>query len=605
MKRTPRPYQVDALKAIKENFEKGVNKQLIVMATGTGKTVVFVHLLVDLIKITGKKALIIAHRKELLTQAQDKVWGEAPELKVEIEQGDSHASEDCDVVIASVQTVGRVGSARIGKWNPEDFCVVICDEAHHAPADTYRSVFKWLGCLKKGKAFKGLDDEDMDLITKYDIELPEDNTNHDWNKNILLLGVTATPNRMDNKGVNTIFDKQVYSFDIKAGVDCKALVRPKGRIIRTRTDITKVKQQQGDFKIGELSEAIDTPERNLLVVKAYLDNLKDIPFERAIVFAADVAHTKHLTETFKEQGVSADYVTGETPSEERKQKLLDFKTGKISVMVNAMVLTEGYDNEYVGGIMIARPTRSGILYLQMIGRGTRPVLLADGTPSPLKNHVLVLDFVDVTTRHDVKTISHIINIDQPIDFKGQDIFAAQDKINDLMELAPGTDLSKLDIERIDYAIQEVDLLAGLHPPREITDNTRFDWFKIMDGYYKLNLGSEKGNPISRSLYIEENQLGEWVVTDRAYNKTTRMETTMIVGDYSNFKESLKEADHYIKNTYSESLRLIDSRATWRFGDKTPTQIEYLRKARVPEVTIQKMNKGDSVRLLNKLWSQRR
>jgi superfamily II DNA or RNA helicase len=605
MKRQPRPYQVDALNAIRDNFNQGVNKQLIVMATGTGKTVVFVHLIVELIRLTGKKALIIAHRKELLTQAQTKVQDESPDLRVEIEQGDSHASADCDVVIASVQTVGRAGSTRIGKWKPEDFCVVVCDEAHHAPADTYRSIFKWLGCLKKGKAFKILDEEETDLLQKYDISLPEDESENDWNKDILLLGVTATPNRMDNKGVNTIFDKQVYSFDIKAGVESKALVRPRGRIIRTRTDITKVKQQQGDFKIGELSEAIDTPERNLLVVKAYLDNKEDMPFEKAIVFAADVAHTIHLTEEFRKQGVSAEYVTGETPSKEREQRLLDFRTGKTSVMVNAMVLTEGYDNEYVGGIMIARPTRSGILYLQMIGRGTRPVLLADGTQSPLKPHVLVLDFVDVTSRHDVKSIGHIINIDQPIDFQGQDVFGMQDKIQDLLELAPGTDLSKLDISRIDYAIQEVDLLAGLQPPREISDNSRYDWIKLMDGFYKINLGNSGESSISNSLFIEENQVGEWVLSKTEYNKHTRQERVDIIASYDSFKEAIHEADKHIRLIYTDRLRLIDSKATWRFGSITPDQIKYLQRARVPEATIQKMNKGDAVRLLNKLWSQRR
>lgn len=607
MKRTPRPYQVNALDAIRSNYEKGVNKQLIVMATGTGKTVVFVHLIVEMIRQTGKKALVIAHRKELLTQAQDKVWGEAPELKVEIEQGDSHASEDCDVVIASVQTIGRENSTRIGKWKPEDFCIVVCDEAHHAPADTYRSVFRWLGCLKRGRAFQVLDEDQLESLEKHNIQLPLnfDGDGDDWNKNILLLGVTATPNRMDNKGVNTIFDKQTFSFDIKAGVEEKALVRPRGRIIRTRTDITKVKQQQGDFKLGELSEAIDTPERNLLVVKAYLDNKKDMPFERAIVFAANVAHTQHLTEEFVRHGVSANYVTGETADEDRTKRLEDFKTGKISVMVNAMVLTEGYDNEFVGGILIARPTQSGILYLQMIGRGTRPVLLADGTPSPEKPHVLVLDFVDVTSRHDVKTISHIINVDQPIDFQGEDIFNLEDKIDNLLELAPGTDLSQLDISRIDYAIQDVDLLDGLKPPKEITDNTRFDWFKIMDGYYKLNLGGEQGSNFIRSITIEENQVGEWNIVERIYNKVTRSLNYDDIGVAPDFKQALKEADKYIRSAHSESLKLIDSYAPWRFGATTPKQVDFLRKSRVPEVTIKKMNKGDAVRLLNKLWSQRR
>jgi len=969
MKRTLRPYQQEAVDAVLSNLKGGVKKQLMVMATGSGKTIVFSDIIDHLIKSTNKKALVLAHKKELLTQAQEKIQDQSPKLLVEIEQAEHHASEKADVIVASIQTVGREGSTRIGKWKPEDFCIVVTDECvvgeteiatedgtqrikdivnakyngrvwvlvegklelkrvtdwfknkpshplkkilfsqfqkslvatsnhkidivdprtlkfketqvgklkigdlvatfpntnlrtqlslalssqqqsllfatllgdgnitknkntllarfkysqtkskhqwfnervrffsnlgvnkstgpsgfkdepdrilqfttkssyqiselkdqfnksmaecldvidtqglawffgddgscsvrqnktktitytsrfntqgftfdqnkviqcwlkekfditadiltenkrdgrsffylslktkeayelsdmisayltedmqyklhpdhrgryiakevetndfalervssvldaqnetvfnitvehvhnyfanqiyvhncHHAPADTYRSIFKWLGCLKKGKAFKGLDDEDMDLIAKHDISLPSDDNDYDWNKNILLLGVTATPNRMDNKGVNTIFDKQVYQFDIKAGVDCGALVRPKGRIIRTRTDITKVKQQQGDFKVGELSEAIDTPERNLLVVKAYLDNLKDIPFERVIVFAADVAHTKHLTEEFIKHGVSADYVIGETPSEARKQKLIDFKTGKISVMVNAMVLAEGYDNEYVGGIMIARPTRSGILYLQMIGRGTRPVFLDDGTPSPLKPHVLVLDFVDVTSRHDIKSISHILNIDQPIDFQGEDVFDLQDKINNLLELAPGTDLGNLDINRIDYAIQEVDLLAGLQPPRELTDNTRFDWFKIMDGFYKLNLGGEKGSPTIRSLYIEENQMGEWTVNDREFNKTTHQDNITETGSYPDFKEAIKEADKYIRTTYKDSLRLIDSHATWRFGAISPTQTDWLRRARVPEATIQRLNKGDAVRLLNKLWSQRR
>src|SRR3990172_13356378 len=125
-----RDYQEKAIASIRQHYEKGINKQVVVMATGLGKTIVFAYLISQLIKETGKKALIIAHREELLTQAKDKLYKVDPTLNADIEQATNHAHSNADVIIASVPTLGRANSTRIQKFDPNEFCIAVTDEAH-------------------------------------------------------------------------------------------------------------------------------------------------------------------------------------------------------------------------------------------------------------------------------------------------------------------------------------------------------------------------------------------------------------------------------------------------------------------------------------------
>ena len=548
-----RPYQKSAIFNIKKAFHEGVNKQVIVLATGLGKTVIFSHLIKQAIESRKKRALVIAHREELLTQAQDKILAVEPTLRVGIEQGANYAYDDCDVIIASVPTLGRADSQRIQRLNPHDFCLIVTDEAHHASAETYKRIFGHFGVLK------------------------EDN---DINPNILLLGVTATPSRNDNQGIDQIFDQVTFDYGVVQAMKDGWLSRIRAFRVNTDTDLTGIKTTAGDFNVGELADTVNNEERNKLVVKTYLEKAMG---KQALCFAADVAHTQALCAEFNKQGVQASFVTGDTPKEERRDRLQSFQEKKLQVMVNAMVLTEGYDNPSIEYVLMARPTKSGILFQQMIGRGTR---LYDG-----KENLTIIDFVDNTYKQKLQTTASLLGLDGAFDFKGTDILETKDKIDELLDIAPQTDLNKLDIDRIQYVMEEVDLLSGLKIPDELEGITSYDWHRYGDeGQYRLGLGN------NQYIIVTPTLTGQFTIVD----KKPQMEVK--VGIYATQKDAIMAADDYVSVQHPSQVVLVNNNASWRKKDMSDSQKNLLKKLGVSDIVIEQLNKGQASRLITKLLS---
>ena len=240
-----RPYQEEALKSINDFSEKGINKQLVVLPTGAGKTVIFSHL--PQFKKDSLPMLVLAHRAELLYQAKEKIGWSNPELDIQIEQADNIAGY-CDVVVASVPTLGRAESERILKYPKDYFKSIVIDEAHHAAAPTYRRILDYFNAP-------------------------------------FVLGVTATPQRSDNTRLTDVFDEIVYYKTIQDLIEDGYLCTLVGYRIKTDTDISGVATNEGDYVASQLEDAIDTPERNAHIVAAYNSM---VPESKAIVFCAGV-----------------------------------------------------------------------------------------------------------------------------------------------------------------------------------------------------------------------------------------------------------------------------------------------------------------------------
>jgi superfamily II DNA or RNA helicase len=343
------PFQREAKDAVLRHWEKGNRAALISLPTGSGKTIVFSDTLQSSLSGTGEKGLVLVHRDELLRQAIEKlnlVW---PGVKLStVDAATSNFAGE--VTVASVMSmVRRLDKVpRIHK--------VVTDEAHHASASSWLKIYKQIGEL-----------------------LP------DWQH----LGVTATPIR--TKGVSdleAIFGKPVYVKSIFELIVEGYLSPLKGLEVRTEVSVEDVGVQGGDFIAEELSRAINIKERNRLVVENYLELAAE---RKALVFAADLNHARSLAEAFKMQGVNAVWVSGETPLSLRRSFLEKLCNGEIKVIVNCMVFTEGFDEPSLDAILVARPTRSLVLYCQMIGRGLRPF--------PGKKNCLFIDFVDNSSKH--------------------------------------------------------------------------------------------------------------------------------------------------------------------------------------------------------------
>jgi len=358
----PREYQLEAIEAIKAARMRGVNRQLVSLPTGTGKTIIFSLLARQL----NAKTLILAHTEELIGQAATKfsiVW---PESDVGIVRAEKNES-DRQVVIASIQTARQ--PKRLEQLKARDFDLLIVDECHHAASGSYINVFDALGFFSPHE------------INKKDYRI----SNHEK----LLVGLTATPARGDKVGLYPIFQEIVFEKSLETMIRAGYLSPLVGLRVDTQINIQGVEVNAGDFVVSQLSKILNTQDRNQIVV----ENFKRYASERrrTLVFCCDVQHSKDLAAAFVGAGVKAAPIYGEMGSEERKRVLHDFASGSLQVLTNCQLLTEGFDQADIDCVLLARPTYSSGLYMQMVGRGTRL--------HPGKKDCLIIDFTDNCAKH--------------------------------------------------------------------------------------------------------------------------------------------------------------------------------------------------------------
>lgn len=341
-----RPYQRECLDSITSQFENGVRRQLVSLPTGSGKTVVFAHLIKEL----GQRALVIAHTNELLGQAKEKIKMIAPELGVGIINAENKEF-DAPVVISSIQSARH--PKNLVELQNRQFGLLIYDECHHAAAETPRAVLNSLG--------------------------------FGTGTNRLLCGFSATPFREDGNGLAEVFDAIVYERTIKDMIAEGYLCQPQGIKIKTDIDLSKVQMGNGDFQVESLSQVVDVPEIRHLVVEAYL---KEGQSRKAICFGVTIQHAHNLAELFNHYGIAAEAIHGGMVKHERESAIRRYRSGQTQVLCNCQVLTEGFDAPETSCVLIARPTQSRALYQQMAGRGLRLF--------PNKRDCVIIDF---STKH--------------------------------------------------------------------------------------------------------------------------------------------------------------------------------------------------------------
>lgn len=367
-----RDYQADALERVAAAEARGVRAQLIVAATGLGKTVMFT----ELARRRGGRTLILAHRDELIGQAAAKVREVWPEAPVGIVKGPVSEVRQ-QVVVASVQTLARPArlaeltgpfteATLLGRCDPFDLVVV--DEAHHAAAESYRAI---LAGLRAGQ-----DDGP------------------------LLVGVTATPDRGDGQGLHDVFAEIVSNHDMLWGIQSGYLSELRGLAVTCdQLDLGDVKVNRGDYDQGQAGALMESAGAPALIAAAWQQHALGRP---TLVFTPTVSMAEAVARAFTAAGVVARSVDGSTPIEERRRTLRAFTAGTVKVVANCAVLTEGYDEPTVGCVVVARPTRSRALYTQMVGRGTRR--------HPDKADCLVMDVVGAADEHSLVTIPSLFGV---------------------------------------------------------------------------------------------------------------------------------------------------------------------------------------------------
>ncbi len=344
---TLRPYQEQAITAVRARFLAGDRATLIVLPTGTGKTVVFAEI-ARLTVARGHRALVLAHRTELLEQALAKL--RAVGVDAAIEQADRRGGAAA-VVVASVQTLR---GDRLSSWPADAFDLVIIDEAHHATAATYRAIV-------------------------------------DRFETARVLGVTATPDRGDGKGLGPIFQSVAFTYGLGDAIRAGFLAPIRAQRINLDLDLDAVKTTAGDLDQQQLGVLMTAPAVIEATSRALVDSAGTRP---TIAFTVTVHHAQLLADACHDlKPGSARAVSGKSTPEERAAAAADLAAGRVQIVANAALWTEGFDCPPVACIAIARPTKSRALFTQMVGRGTRP------SPATGKTNLLVLDFAGLTRRH--------------------------------------------------------------------------------------------------------------------------------------------------------------------------------------------------------------
>lgn len=332
--------------AIEEQWAGGVNKTLLVLPTGCGKTIVFCRIAADAVQ-DGRRVLILAHRGELLDQAADKLE-KSTGLKAAVEKAeDSCLDSWYRVTVGSVQTLMR--EKRLALFQPDYFDTIIVDEAHHVLADSYQRVLDHFPDAK-------------------------------------VLGVTATPDRGDMRNLGSVFESLAYEYTLPKAIREGYLCPIKAQTIPLDIDLSSVGVQSGDFKTGELGTALDP-----YLVQIANEMARICKDKKTVVFLPLVKTSQKFRDLLNGVGFQAAEVNGN--SEDRAEVLQDFEEGRYNVLCNSMLLTEGWDCPAVDCIVVLRPTKVRSLYAQMVGRGTRLF--------PGKDHLLLLDFLWHSERHEL------------------------------------------------------------------------------------------------------------------------------------------------------------------------------------------------------------
>lgn len=348
---TPRPYQLDAIKALREGWAAGQNRLAVVLPTGAGKTVVFSHLAHQMLDGLGhRRVLVIAHREELIEQAASKLLAVDPMLRVGIVKAQRDDHHDADVIVASVQTLAVAKRREAIR----DIGLIIVDECHHAAARTYMEVLRHFGA---------------------------------WD-GVPTAGFTATMTRTDG-GLAEVWQDVVYRLDILDMISDGYLCDVRGKSITVDTlDLNKVRTRGGDLIDGQLGKALEDSGAIGAIAQAYVDHAGD---RAGVVFTPTVATAQAAAEALTAVGITAAPVWGDMGREERRATLARYVAGEVQVLTNCSVLTEGFDAPHTSCVVVARPTKSPGLYVQMVGRGLRP--------APGKKDALLLDVMGAASRH--------------------------------------------------------------------------------------------------------------------------------------------------------------------------------------------------------------
>lgn len=573
------------------------------LATGGGKTVIFCNLIKQLAAL-GKcdRALVLVHRRELVQQAAATARNFMPESRILIEMGKSVVCEQEPeapaLVIASVQSLVR----RLEKYRPDSFDLIIIDEAHHAVANSYLRVLEH------------------------------------FNRNVPMVGFSATFERADNKALSTVVDEIVYHRGILEMINDKWLCEGKFTQVNVDYDLSDVEISNvtQDFKLEKLSRVMNTEQVNEIILQTYKHKGQQhgTGFQSTLLFAVDIQHVECLKKKFEQNNISVNSVTSATKMNERDKIIRDFKDGRLQVLINCGIFTEGTDMPNIDCILLCRPTRSRSLLIQMIGRGLRL--------HHSKKHCNIIDFigasrVGVVSIPTLAGIEHLENtlddatIDDLVEIRNDFQLQQQRKVE--QENLDKESLKKIicQIDTFDLTLSTFDTFQSYHQHSSRNNgdtaasdllneinlfyNSKYAWVRFADNAWALSLQNnhhlriyKKHSKYSLKLYREiPSYLRDTTNTKFVPRElTTDEDLFKVIAKVEEVMTNLADP----KNSKSTpKIKNLTKFAKWRYESATEKQKSFIQKRLAAKATeyalqadgigrfIQRLTKGEASNIL--------
>ena len=568
-----RPYQTRMVGAWEAFLDRGGRRGLIVAATGTGKTTVvgaIVGAMLD--RDPAFCGLSLAHRRELLDQMTARVGIMNPELSPQVHCGDKRAKPPARFVSASAQALGGTKSTALDWLAPD---LMIADEAHHAPSRTWQNVFERFGCYEP--------------------------------TGTRLLGVTATPHRLDNTslvGGRAIFEEVVFRYDIRDAIREGFLVDLRGYRAAADFDLTRVRTTAGDYNQGALERAINIEAVNRFAFESWQ---KIAEGRKTIVFCSGVDHAKAIAEIFREGGVSAEAVYGEMPREAREGALRRFRVGESRVLANMDILTEGFDSQDCGAVMLLRPTKSWSLFVQMVGRGLRtlPGIIEGMASGHARRHAIrgsakpdaiIIDIVAVGGDKQVDAspdaesdvnLNALVGLPRTMDLGGRTLLQALDDFELLPpQVRAAAYRRPTTFEGLSSVLMQVEMLAEVEVPEEAVEaGANLYWIRTGSREYDLECGNAPGG-YTRHAVLTQDLIGRCSL--RLTSSGGRDETFPLPGD---LPVAFRAAEAIVEKLFFGVARLAARKAEWRSAPLTGEQMRVLRDCGIHEDVLAHLDRG--------------
>ncbi|RMD43690.1 hypothetical protein DV735_g1406, partial [Chaetothyriales sp. CBS 134920] len=596
-----RPYQEECIQAVLSCLSQGHKRLGISLATGSGKTIIFTQL-IDRLKAPNSHAtqtLIIVHRRELVEQAAHHCRAAYPDKSIEIEMNRQHASGAADITVASINSL-RLAD-RLDKFNPRRFKLVLVDETHHIVAKGYLDVLEHFGLYIKPpsradagprlRARVGADTRKPTVTFQPDAPA--------------LVGVSATFSRFDGVRLGAAIDYIAYHRDYIDMINDKWLSPVSFTTVQSKADLGSVKTSkgsEGDFQIRQLSHAVNTAETNEITFAAWQSEAA-ANCKSTLIFCVDINHVKDLTSTFRRHGIDARYITGTTKQRERSVLLQEFKDRAFPVLLNCAVFTEGTDMPNIDCVVLARPTKSRNLLVQMIGRGMR---LYEG-----KTNCHIIDMV-ASLESGIVTVPTLFGLDpaelltkaKAVDLKK----AGQEQQEHGPVTTPTRDVANDTLSFTHYSSVQ-DLIKDTSGERHVRALSPFAWVQLDSNKYIL---TARGGILTieqrRDLSLSSSSSSQTADSDSfvavwkyplppGVKSKSPLSKPRVVASAATLANVLRAADTFAATKFPRVS--IASRSAWRRAPASEGQLAFLNKLRLP-LTPADLTKGQAADMITKI-----